>query len=238
MSRDTSAHGLWGLVLINSAVFIIFAYSFAKPATNRDWRSFGAFSAFVVALFAGMYGFPLTIYLLPGWLPSRYPQSNLFTLDAGHIRQTLPGFKGDPHLNPIHLLSNVLIAAGFILLGSAWRMLYAALREHRLAATGPYAHVRHPRYVAFITIMPGFLLQWPTLLTLVMFHILVIMYARLARREERDAANAFGEVGNACVARTPAFFPRLAASRNRAPPGGGRAPPPQRRGRTAGRMPR
>ncbi len=209
MSHEPSAYGLWGLVLINSAVFIIFAYSFAKPATKRDWRSFGAFSAFVVALFAEMYGFPLTIYLLSGWLQSRYPQSSLFSHDSGHIWQTLFGFKGDPHWNPIHILSNVLIAAGFILLASAWRVLYAAQREHQLAVTGPYAHMRHPQYVAFIMILLGFLVQWPTLLTLVMFPILVVMYVRLARREERDAANAFGEVWNAYAAITPAFFPRL-----------------------------
>ena len=45
------AYGLWSLLIINSLVFIIFAFSFAKPRTSRDWRSFGAFSAFLVALF-------------------------------------------------------------------------------------------------------------------------------------------------------------------------------------------
>ncbi len=208
MSHDTPAYGLWGLVILNSAVFIIFAFSFARPATKRDWRSFSAFSAFVVALFAEMYGFPLTIYLLSGWLQSKYPQLNLFSHESGHLWETLLGFKGDPHLNPIHLLSNALIAAGFILLASAWRVLYAAQRERRLAATGPYAHVRHPRYAAFIMIMLGFLVQWPTLLTLLMFPILVVMYVRLARREEREAADAFGDEWNDYAARTPAFFPR------------------------------
>lgn len=209
MSHDTPAYGLWGLVLINSAVFIIFAFSFAKPATKRDWRSFSAFSAFIVALFAEMYGFPLTIYLLSGWLQTRYPKLNAFSHESGHLWQTLPGFKGDPHLNPIHLLSNVFIAAGFILLASAWRVLYAAQREHGLAVAGPYAHIRHPQYVAFIMIMLGFLIQWPTILTLAMFPILVAMYVRLARREERDAAEAFGDAWNAYAACTPAFLPQL-----------------------------
>ncbi len=58
--------------------------------------------------------------------------------------------------------------------------------------------------------MLGFLVQWPTLLTLVMFPILVIMYVRLARREEREAAASFGEEWNAYATRTPAFFSRLA----------------------------
>src|ERR671922_2227829 len=176
MTSDTPAYGLWSLVIVNSVIFIMFALSFAKPQTSRDWRSFGAFSGFLVALFTEMYGFPLTIYLLSGWLASRYPGLDLFSHEAGHLWETLLGWRGDPHLNPFHLLSNVLIGGGFILLASAWRVLYEAQRTHRLATTGAYAYVRHPRYVGFILIILGFLLQWPPLPPLVMFPILVVMY--------------------------------------------------------------
>jgi protein-S-isoprenylcysteine O-methyltransferase Ste14 len=209
MSMEIPAYGLWSLVVINSAVFIIFALSFTRPRTARDWRSFGAFGAFLVALFTEMYGFPLTIYLLSGWLSSRYPGLDLFSHEAGHLWETLLGWWGDPHFNPVHLLSNVLIGGGFILLASAWRVLYEAQRTHRLATTGPYAYVRHPQYMGFILIMLGFLLQWPTLPTLVMFPILVVMYVRLARREEREALAAFGDAYARYAANTPAFFPRV-----------------------------
>jgi protein-S-isoprenylcysteine O-methyltransferase Ste14 len=209
MSMETPAYGLWSLVVINSAAFIIFALSFTRPRSARDWRSFGAFAAFLVALFTEMYGFPLTIYLLSGWLSSRYPGLDLFSHEAGHLWETLLGWRGDPHFNPVHLLSNVLIGGGFILLASAWRVLYEAQRAHRPATTGAYAYVRHPQYVGFILIMLGFLLQWPTLPTLVMFPILVVMYVRLARREEREALAAFGEAYAPYAANTPAFFPRV-----------------------------
>ena len=206
-SGETQAYGLWSLVLINSAVFIIFAFSFAKPQSRRDWRSFGAFSAFLVALFTEMYGFPLTIYLLSGWLSSRLPGVDFMSHDAGHLLEALFGWKSNPHFGPFHVLSNVFIVAGFWLLASAWKGLYRAQRAGRLATTGAYARVRHPQYIGFVLIMFGFLLQWPTLVTLAMFPILVFMYARLARKEEADMAACFGDEWRAYAARTPRFVP-------------------------------
>lgn len=139
---ETQAYGLWGLAAINAAVFIIFAFSFFKPRTTRDWRSFGAFSAFLVALLS-------------------------------------------------------------------WQVLFRAQRSGTLACTGPYAHVRHPQYLAFIAIMVGFLLQWPTLLTALMFPVLVFMYVRLARREEVEIDAALGETWRAYARRTPRWIPKL-----------------------------
>ena len=209
MKTDVPAYGLWGLVIINSLVFIIFAFSFTRPRTSRDWRSFGAFSAFLVALFTEMYGFPLTIYLLSGWLQSRYPGVDWLSHDAGHLLEVLFGWRGSPHFGPFHVMSGLFVGGGFILLANAWRVLYAAQRTDTLATTGPYAHVRHPQYVALVLIMFGFLLQWPTLLTLVMFPVLVAMYVHLARREEREVAAKFGEAYVRYAARTPAFVPRV-----------------------------
>lgn len=213
MTHDTPAYGLWFLVAINSIVFILFAFSFTHPKTGRDWRSFGGFSAFIVALFAEMYGFPLTIYLMSGWLSSRYPGLDLYGHDSGHLLHTLFGIKGDPHFDVFHILSSILIFAGFMLLAASWRVLYKAQQNHELATTGPHAHVRHPQYSGFIMIMLGFLLQWPTILTLGMFPILVLMYARLARREERDVLTEFGDAYALYAGKTPAFVPRIFGQR-------------------------
>ena len=209
MEQQAPAYGLWGLVIINSLVFILFAFSFAKPSTSRDWRSLGAFSAFVVALFTEMYGFPLTIYLLSGWLSSRFPGVDWFSHDAGHLLETLFGWRANPHWGPFHMLSFVFIGGGFWLLSAAWRVLYHAQRRSTIATAGPYARIRHPQYVGFVLIMFGFLLQWPTLVTLIMFPILVLVYLALARREERDAIAQFGEAYRSYMAKTPAFIPRL-----------------------------
>ena len=208
MSETVPAYGLWSLVLINSAIFIMFAFSFFKPQTTRDWRSFGAFSAFLVALFTEMYGFPLTIYFLSGWLQSRFPDVNWFAHDSGHLLETIFGWKANPHLGPFHILSFVFIFGGFILISAAWSVLYEAQRRRALATTGPYARVRHPQYAGFVLIMFGFLLQWPTLLTLAMFPVLVWMYARLARHEERETIAAFGNAYAQYASQVPAFFPR------------------------------
>ena len=211
MTDTPPAYGLWSLVIINSLVFIIFALSFSKPQSKRDWRSFGAFSAFIVALFTEMYGYPLTIYLLSGWLSTRFPGVDFLSHDAGHLLEVMFGWKSNPHFGPFHLLSNVFIFGGFILLGSAWKILYAAQREHRLATSGLYARMRHPQYVGFVLIMFGFLLQWPTILTLAMFPVLVVMYGYLAKREEEDMLGQFGPQYREYAARTPRFFPRLGA---------------------------
>ena len=209
MTDAAPAYGLWMLVIFNSAVFIMFAFSFFKPNTARDWRTFSAFAAFIVALFVEMYGFPLSIYLMSGWLQTKYPNLDLLSHNSGHLWSTLSGEKGDPHFGVLHIASYVFLGFGFYLLSSAWNVLYHAQRSNALATTGPYARIRHPQYVAFVLILFGFLLQWPTLLTLAMFPVLLLMYGRLAITEEADMRVQFGEAYESYVQRTPRFFPRL-----------------------------
>lgn len=212
MEPASPSYGLWGLVVLNSAIFILFAFSFFKPKTRRDWTSFGMFSAFLVALFVEMYGFPLTIFLLSGWLQNRYPNVDWFSHDAGHLLEMTLGWRANPHFGPFHLLSFILVGAGFVLVSVAWKELFTAQRLGTLATTGPYAHVRHPQYVGFVLVLLGFLVQWPTILTLAMFPVLVVMYVRLARLEEKEVAAEFGEAHAAYAVRVPAFIPRWSRS--------------------------
>ena len=207
--HNDSSYGLWMLVFLNSVIFIFFAFSFVKPKTKSDWRSLGAFSAFIVALFTEMYGFPLTIYFLSGWLTKNYPGVDFFAHDNGHLLHTLFGLEGNAHFDPLHLASNILIIMGFFLLSSAWSVLHKAQKNQTIATEGWYARCRHPQYVAFIVIMFGFLLQWPTIPTLVMFPILVVIYQRLAKREEKQAIETFGDTYLNYMKMTPAWLPKI-----------------------------
>jgi protein-S-isoprenylcysteine O-methyltransferase Ste14 len=110
-------------------------------------------------------------------------------------------------------------------IASGWKLLFAAQKKSELATTGPYARVRHPQYVGFVLIMVGFLLQWPTFITLAMFPVLLVVYRRLALREEREVRAQFGSLYDEYAKRTPRFLPRLhapAADERLAPIEGGR----------------
>jgi hypothetical protein len=137
MHDISQAYGLWSLVILNSALFIFFGFTFFKPKTRRDWRSFGAFSAFLVALFTEMYGFPLTIYLLLPWLQSHFPGINWLTHDAGHLLEEMVGWRGNPHFGPFHILSDIFIGGGFWLLSASWPPSIAPRRRTGSRPKGP-----------------------------------------------------------------------------------------------------
>ena len=205
---SANGYGLWFLVVFNSLLFIVFAGSFFHPQSKRDWRALGGFSAFVVALFTEMYGYPLTVYLLSGPLSGLVPGVNL-SHNSGHLWNDLIGWKGDAHLSPFHFASYAFIGGGFWLIASGWKHLYDAQKTHRLATAGPYARIRHPQYAGFMLIMVGFLLQWPTFATLLMFPILLVVYRKLAIREEREVAAEFGTAWEAYAEDRPRFLPHL-----------------------------
>lgn len=115
----------------------------------------GALTAFLLTLFTEMYGIPLTVYLLSGWLRSKVPALQA-THSGGHLWNDLIDWNGDPHLSPFHLASYAFIGGGFWLIATAWRVLHEAARRSALATTGPYARVRHPQYDGFLSFRSGF----------------------------------------------------------------------------------
>jgi len=201
-------YGNWLLVLFNIVLFLYFIKAAFRPRTKTDWTTYRTFGAFIVALFAEMYGFPLTIYLLTSYFGSNFLGLD-FTHNSGHLLNDLLGLKGDAHFSPIHILSNVFIIGGLILLSNAWSTLYQASKKGVLSTSGAYRYLRHPQYFAFILIIIGFLLQWPTLITLIMAPILIVRYVALAKIEERQMLSKFGHVYREYRSKTPGFFPSI-----------------------------
>ncbi len=201
-----SGYGFWSLVLVNVGIFVILTLSYLTPVKRREWRSFGVFAAFIVALFTEMYGFPLTIYVLTAVLGSRYPALNPFSHASGHLWITLLG--GGVWMSVvIHAISNGLMLAGLLLMGAGWHRIHRA--QGTLVTDGPYAWVRHPQYSGLFLISIGLLVQWPTIITVATWPILIAVYYRLARREEREAEAVFGDAYRVYEARVPMFVPRL-----------------------------
>lgn len=202
-----AANELLLLVVLNTLILLFFAFSFTK-VRGGNWRSLGVLPAFLVALFAEMYGFPLTIYVASGWLANRYPQVDPFAYSAGQFWHTLLGPSGASLRYSVYLVSYILVASGFLLIAYAWRVLHEAQRANILARSGPYSYVRHPQYVGFVLVMLGVLLAWPALSTLIMFPIMTLMYVRLARFDERNASEQFGDEYRRYKEKTPGFFPQ------------------------------
>ena len=209
------AYGLWPLVLINIGLFVGFLVSFAKPGSKVEWPSLGMFSAFLVALFVEMYGFPLTIYLLTSWLGSRYPVADPFSHAHGHLFGVFFGVHSD-HGTFLHLISNLLIIGGAILISQGWSAIHRG--QGRFVTSGTYAYIRHPQYVGFIAIIIGFLIQWPTLITLLMAPILIMRYVRLAKREEATVLKQSPQAYRAYMARVPAWIPKLVPTHSETSP--------------------
>lgn len=201
-------YGNWFLVIISIVLFLFFLKSVFHPRTKTDWRTYQSLSAFIVALFAEMYGFPLTIYLLTSFFGNKFLNID-FSHDSGHILNKILNIGGNPHFSWLHLVSNGLIVSGFIIIASAWEILYKAQKKNILATTGPYHYIRHPQYVGFILIIIGFLLQWPTLITLIMAPVLIFRYIKLAREEEKEILKHFGKEFEDYRKNTHAFLPSI-----------------------------
>ena len=203
------AYGMWTVVAFNVILFSFFALSFIKPKTTVEWRSMGAFVAFIAALFTEMYGFPLTIYLLSSWLGKSYPVLNPFSHSHGHLWLVLLGLAdSSTAMTVLHAVTNVMIFCGLYVMQNGWVLIHAAKGNH-LVTEGMYARVRHPQYSGLFLITSGFLIQWPSLLTLVMWPILTFAYYRLAMREEKDVERQFGQAWRDYKARVPAFILKI-----------------------------
>ena len=208
------AYGFWGAVIFNIVLFLVFALTFLVPKGKVEWRTFGMFTAFLVALFTEMFGIPLTIYILISIMGKGYPAANPFSHPAGHLLLTFLGLETSRlafMLN--HLISNGMIFAGFYIMSIGWKKIYTGAKQGTLVTDGIYSHIRHPQYLGLYMITIGLLIQWPTIITLLMEPFLLVAYYRLAMREEKEMEKAFGDEWRRYRERTPAFIPKLGQRR-------------------------
>jgi len=200
------AYGMWAVAAFNIGLFLFFILSFLKPRGSQEWRSMGVIIAFLVALFSEMYGFPLTIYLLTGWMGDAYPALQPFNHKLGHLWVVV--FGGSTLAWAIVMgVSLLFMIMGYTLLSKGWMQIHAA--RGGLVSDGIYAYVRHPQYTGLFFLIVGFLVQWPTLLTVIMTPIMFYAYVHLSKVEEHRAKTEFGEKYDEYSSKIPAFFPPL-----------------------------
>lgn len=210
--QNIYAYGMWPVVAFNVLLVLGFALSFVRPKSGVEWRRMGVFIAFVVALFTEMYGIPLTIYFLTQWFGNSYPVLDPFTHAHGHLWLVAFGLADSGvAMLLLHILSNGIIILGFVLLYQGWNLIHGS-EGNELVTTGIYARMRHPQYSGLFLITLGLLIQWPTLITLILWPFLNFAYYRLSMKEEQEVAAEFPETYSRYRERVPAFIPRFIQS--------------------------
>jgi|Deesub1362B_J571_1020462.scaffolds.fasta_scaffold00040_62 protein-S-isoprenylcysteine O-methyltransferase Ste14 len=188
-------YGHWDVVILNIMLFSLFLL-FIPFRRKVAYPQKSIYLAFITALFAEMYGFPLTIYILTAY----FGYSNPLTHEAGHLLYPEQGM-----MSPFHILSNFMILGGIILIIAGWRKIHNA--GGKLVTEGVYRHIRHPQYLGLLLLASGLLIQWTTLLTALMWPVLIYLYVRLAKREEKEMEEKFGEAYLEYKRGVPMFIP-------------------------------
>jgi len=204
MTENISHSGAWIIALIMIVLVSWLLYKYLAPKSWREWAGAGVVQAFIIALYAEMYGFPLTIYLLArfGGLDKTNINANLWTSLIG---------VGDTGMMISMILGYILLLFGIGIFFQGWRQVYQARKENKLVTSGLYSLVRHPQYTGlFIALFGEGVVHWPTLFSVGLLPIIIFVYYRLSIREEQSVIEQFGDEYLQYQKQVPMFVPRRA----------------------------
>ena len=195
-------YGNWLFVVMNIVLFsVFFLFSSFRKKLNRVPNSI--YIAFIVALFAEMYGIPLTMFFFMGY----FGYIKIFSLEF-----LLTKIVGEiPFYTVYHYYvfpaSKFIIGFGMLLVIFGWYQIYQA--KGKLVKTGLYKYIRNPQYLGFLLITGGLNIQWLTIITTALWPVLAFLYYRLSKIEEKESEAKYGEEFLEYKRKTPRFIPRL-----------------------------
>jgi len=195
--------GMWGLAILMIVLVSWLFYRYLAPQSSKEWSRAGVVQAFIIAFYAEMYGFPVTLYFLTrifgldiAWTEAGNLWAHVFGTEVAHVVAMILGY--------------AIALVGILLVADGWRRIHRGRREGRLVTEGTYAYIRHPQYTGLFLIVFGEgIVHWPTIVSVIAFPVIVIAYTLLARKEERQMVEEFGESYREYQRHVPMFIPHL-----------------------------